>query len=181
MSPRTSNLIWVMPAKEARSGQGAPFPLHHRPGVGGRTGGGDVADPRDPARCQGLGGCTLLEAAVGAGVDAIQIRAKEATDRALFDLTTMVVDRLRLLGATVIVNGRLDVALRAGTDGGHLGLADLHRPPGSPPGPQGFLVGATCRNEQHARQARDEGGRLPWRRTGLRDRHQAGTPRPRRP
>jgi len=125
MSPRPSNLIWVMPAKEARSGHSAPCPLHHRPGVGGRTGGGDVEDPSAPARCQGLGGRTLLEAAVGAGVDAIQIRAKEATDRALFDLTTMVVARLRLLGATVIVNGRLDVALRAGTDGGHLGLADL--------------------------------------------------------
>ena len=40
MSPRPSNLIWVMPAKDARSGHGAPCPLPHRPGVGGRTGGG---------------------------------------------------------------------------------------------------------------------------------------------
>ncbi len=82
----------------------------------------------------------LLEAAVGAGVDAVQIRAKEATDRALFDLTTLVVDRLRLLGATVIVNDRLDVALGAGTDGVHLGLADLPVRPVRHLAPQGFLV-----------------------------------------
>lgn len=72
-------------------------------------------------------------------------------------LTTMVVDRLRLLGATVIVNGRLDVALVAGTDGGHLGLADLPVRPVRHVAPQGFLVGVNCRNEEHARQARDEG------------------------
>jgi hypothetical protein len=69
----------------------------------------------------------------------------------------MVVDRLRLLGATVIVNDRLDVALGVGTDGVQLGLADLPVRPVRHLAPQVFLVGATCRNEHHHRQARDEG------------------------
>jgi len=79
MSPRTSNLIRVMPAKEARSGQGAACPLDHRPGVGGRTGGRDGADPSalPDARVSGLH--DLREAAVGAGADAFLDRRAHAT------------------------------------------------------------------------------------------------------
>ncbi len=99
----------------------------------------------------------LLEAAVRAGVDAVQIRAKHATDRALLDLTSRVIARVRPLGAAVIVNDRLDVALAADADGVHLGLTDLPVRVVRRLVPAAFLVGGTCRNDEHARQARDEG------------------------
>ncbi len=111
--------------------------------------------PLDGARVWAL--LDLLEAAVRAGVDAVQVRAKQATDRDLLDLTTLVVDRLRPLGATVIVDDRVDVALGADADGVHLGLTDLPVRTVRRLAPDGFLVGATCRNDEHARQARDEG------------------------
>ncbi|MDQ3383969.1 MAG: thiamine phosphate synthase, partial [Actinomycetota bacterium] len=105
--------------------------------------------------CRGLH--DLLEAAVRAGADAVQGPGEGGHRPCPVRLTTMVVDRLRLLGAAVIVSDRLDVALGAGTDGVHLGLADLPVRPVRHLAPQVLLVGATYRNEQHARQARDEG------------------------
>jgi thiamine-phosphate pyrophosphorylase len=90
-------------------------------------------------------------------VDAVQVRAKQLDDRELLDFTREVVATVRPLGATVIVNDRLDVALAAGADGVHLGLDDLPVAAVRALAPDGFLVGGTCRNAEHARAARDAG------------------------
>ncbi|MCB1036375.1 MAG: thiamine phosphate synthase, partial [Acidobacteria bacterium] len=54
-----------------------------------------------------------------AGVDAVQLREKDLDDRALYELA---LEARRILPAsmTLLVNGRLDVALAAGADGAHL-------------------------------------------------------------
>jgi thiamine-phosphate pyrophosphorylase len=65
-----------------------------------------------------------LDELAGAGVDALQVREKDLDDRALVELVRHV--RRRLPDAvTVLVNGRLDVALAAGADGVHLPAAGL--------------------------------------------------------
>lgn len=51
-----------------------------------------------------------------AGVGAVQIREKELDDRAVLELAR----EARKALATVLVNGRLDIALAAGADGAHL-------------------------------------------------------------
>lgn len=51
-----------------------------------------------------------------AGVDALQVREKDLDDRAVLDLARQA----RAAVSTVLVNGRLDLALAAGADGAHL-------------------------------------------------------------
>ena len=99
----------------------------------------------------------LLVQVVRAGVDGIQVRAKGLTDRELLAFAQAVVATVRPLGATVIVNDRLDVALAAGADGVHLGRDDLPVAAARALAPLGFLVGATCRSPEHAWQARADG------------------------
>lgn len=96
----------------------------------------------------------VLDAVVAEGVDAVQVRAKSLTDRELWAFTRALVDRLAGTPARVIVNDRLDIALAAGAHGVHLGLTDLPVAEARRLAPQGFLVGGTCRNVEHAQTAR---------------------------
>lgn len=94
----------------------------------------------------------------GAGtVDAVQVRAKQASDREVVAWTRQLVAELRPRGRRVIVNDRLDLALAAGADGVHLGRNDLAVADARALAPEGFLVGATCRSPEHAVRARVEG------------------------
>jgi len=94
----------------------------------------------------------LLARIVVTGVDAVQIRAEQLSDDELFEFSVACVDRLKPLGATVIVNDRVDIALASGADGVHLGLTDLPVAAARRIAPD-LLVGATCRNAEHARAA----------------------------
>ncbi|MDQ3156099.1 MAG: thiamine phosphate synthase [Actinomycetota bacterium] len=98
----------------------------------------------------------VIDEIVGMGVDAIQVRAKDLTDRELFDFTVTVI---RTVGARakVIVNDRLDIALASGADGVHLGLTDLPVARARRLAPEGFLVGGTCRNVVDALRAKEDG------------------------
>jgi len=61
-----------------------------------------------------------IERVAAGGVEAIQIREKDLEARDLLALTTAAVDRTRHTGVSIIVNGRVDVALAAGAHGVHL-------------------------------------------------------------
>jgi thiamine-phosphate pyrophosphorylase len=98
----------------------------------------------------------LIDEIVRAGVDAVQVRAKHLTDRELLEFAQDVVRTVRGR-ATVIVNDRLDIALAAGANGVHLGLDDLPVAQARRLAPSGFLIGGTCRNIRHARQANADG------------------------
>lgn len=97
-----------------------------------------------------------LDELVDAGVDAVQIREKHLDDRASFELARTVAEHVgeRL---TVLVNGRVDVALAAGCHGVHL-------PADSVPvaairarfGPS-LLIGRSTHNLDEVRRA-SEGG-----------------------
>jgi thiamine-phosphate pyrophosphorylase len=94
----------------------------------------------------------------GAGaVDAVQVRAKQASDREVVAWTRELVALVRPRTTRVIVNDRLDLALAAGADGVHLGRHDLGVADARSLAPEGFLVGATCRSPEHAVRARAEG------------------------
>jgi thiamine-phosphate pyrophosphorylase len=100
----------------------------------------------------------LGEGAVGTPrVDAVQVRAKRASDREVVAWTRGLVAELTLRGTKVIVNDRLDLALAAGADGVHLGRDDLSVADARKLAPVGFLVGATCRGPEHAIAARADG------------------------
>lgn len=88
---------------------------------------------------------TLLEDLVLAGVEAVQVRAKDADDRALYAFAVAAVAAVRPLGGRVIVNDRVDIALAADADGVHLGGSDLPVASARALAPD-LLIGATCRD-----------------------------------
>ncbi len=76
----------------------------------------DTRDGRDPL--------DDVRGALSAGARAIQVRDKQATDRALLDLTRRVLALAAPFGAWVLVDC-VDVAAAAGAHGAHLGADDL--------------------------------------------------------
>jgi thiamine-phosphate pyrophosphorylase len=98
----------------------------------------------------------VLRALTETGVTGFQVRAKRLSDAALLAFASTVVEDLRPLGAVVVVNDRVDVALAAGADGVHLGRSDLPVAVARGLAPD-LLVGATCRNRAHAEAAARDG------------------------
>ena len=99
---------------------------------------------------------SVLPALAEAGIDGFQVRAKSLTDAELLGFVRTVVDSVGPLGATVVVNDRVDIALAAGADGVHLGRSDLPVADARALAPH-LLVGATCRDRAQARQASLDG------------------------
>lgn len=93
----------------------------------------------------------LLEDAVAAGVDLIQVREPDLEAAPLRDLVLRAVRLARGVGVRIVVNDRLDVSLTAGADGVHL-RADA--PPHEPIRalcPSGFLLGRSVHDVEEAR------------------------------
>jgi thiamine-phosphate pyrophosphorylase len=100
---------------------------------------------------------TLLDAIgrnLAAGVTWVQIREKDLSARALFELVTAACKLPNPHASKIIVNTRADVAIAAGAAGVHL-------PSGSPPARfwrrPGFLIGVSCHSVEDVRQAETEG------------------------
>lgn len=97
-----------------------------------------------------------VEAALGAGIRAVQLREKHATTRELFDLAQSLRAITRRHGALLLINDRADVALAVEADGVHLGwqslpVAAVRRLVG----PE-RLIGYSVHNRREARQAVEE-------------------------
>jgi thiamine-phosphate pyrophosphorylase len=99
---------------------------------------------------------SVLPALAEAGVDGFQVRAKGLADAALLAFADSVIAAVRPLGAAVVVNDRVDVALASGADGVHLGLQDLPVAVARRLAPR-LLLGATCRDRDQALRAAADG------------------------
>ena len=94
--------------------------------------------------------------AARAGVDVIQVREKDLSDRALLAVVSAVRAALSPLATRVFVNGRPDIALAAGADGVQipeegLPVAEVKRAFPS------LTVGASCHSVEAVRRAAGEG------------------------
>ena len=67
----------------------------------------------------------FLEAAIRGGVDLVQVREKELTDRALLDVVRTAREVTSRLGVPLVVNDRADLAVVGGADAVHVGRDDL--------------------------------------------------------
>lgn len=67
----------------------------------------------------------VLEQALEAGVDCVQLREKDLDASELVDCAAFVVERCHAHAATAIINDRPDIAFLSGADGVHLGQTDL--------------------------------------------------------
>jgi thiamine-phosphate pyrophosphorylase len=87
-----------------------------------------------------------VPAALDAGVDVIQVRAKELTDDDAYRLAVRVVELCAPYRAACIVDDRLDVALASGAAGVHLGEGDLPVAAARAVAGPRFVIGATARD-----------------------------------
>jgi thiamine-phosphate pyrophosphorylase len=111
----------------------------------------------DGSQLTGISLLSCIRRAIIWGVDFIQVREKDLTDRELLDLTRRTVAMTRGTHCRVLVNGRSDVARAAGAHGVHLpstGLApgDLHRDL-----TRGMIVGNSTHSLAEARRAAERG------------------------
>jgi thiamine-phosphate pyrophosphorylase len=67
----------------------------------------------------------LLSLALDAGVPCVQVRAKDCSDRQRYEFAVRAVQACHEVGASCIINDRLDIALASGADGAHVGPLDL--------------------------------------------------------
>ncbi len=85
----------------------------------------------------------LATQAVDGGADVIQLRDKRLPAPDLLEAATAIRKITRDSGALFIMNDHLDLALRVGADGVHLGAADIPLPEARSLSPPGFIIGAS--------------------------------------
>ena len=106
-----------------------------------------------------LGGRDLLDVvgrAVAGGARLVQLREKNAGTREFVELARALVGLVRPLGAKLVINDRVDVALACDADGVHVGQDDM-RPTDVRAliGPR-HILGLSVTGEDEARAARGE-------------------------
>lgn len=104
----------------------------------------------------------IARAAIGTGVDWVQIREKKLPTQALLELVRQVVAAAAGSSTKILVNDRLDVALAAGATGVHLGGESMpveaaRKLCAEVVDAKAFLVGRSCHSLDEARQAERDG------------------------
>jgi len=95
--------------------------------------------------------------AIKGGATVIQYREKMGSTRHLIEEAAAVRDVCRQLGATFIVNDRVDVALAVGADGVHVGQEDMPAAIARRLIGEDMILGVTVGNAEQARQAQADG------------------------
>jgi len=98
----------------------------------------------------------VLDAALRAGADCIQVREKQMDGGPLRDRIAQVLDTVAGRAA-VIVNDRPDIALAAGADGVHLGQSDLNPRDVRKLAGHQLIIGVSTSTLDQARRAREDG------------------------
>lgn len=91
-----------------------------------------------------------VQALCFAGVSWVQLRSKEMSDVELEPIAFECLIRCREVGATFVLNDRLDLALKIGADGVHLGKNDTPWKEARQVAGSGFLIGGTVNSMQDA-------------------------------
>jgi thiamine-phosphate pyrophosphorylase len=99
----------------------------------------------------------LCELAIRGGANMIQLRDKHASTRDLYALAVAMQLLCTGLGATFIINDRVDIALAANTDGVHLGQTDLPIPTARRILGNDKIIGGTANSLEEAIQVERDG------------------------
>lgn len=95
--------------------------------------------------------------ALKGGARVIQLRDKQKSSRALYDISVKLRQLTKKFGALFIINDRLDIALAAQADGVHLGKEDLPVPVARKIAGKRFIIGTSVSTPQQALKAQQEG------------------------
>jgi thiamine-phosphate pyrophosphorylase len=111
----------------------------------------------DRSACRGRPLFDVVEAAVTAGVRWVQYREKGLSRRARYEEARRLRDLTRTVGALLIVNDELDLAVAVEADGLHLGQEDLPLPLARRHLGRGRLIGISTHTLEEAMQAARDG------------------------
>ena len=98
---------------------------------------------------------TVIDAALQGGAKAVQLREKDLSGRALYEMTERLLPIVHGRGAALLVNDRVDLAMALPLDGVHLARTSL------PPAEarrllgDGRLIGASCHSLEEAIEAEE--------------------------
>jgi len=98
-----------------------------------------------------------VEACLGAGLKAVQLREKDLAARDLLSMARGLRESTRRHGAKLLINDRADVALAVGADGVQRAGTSLPVSALRSISPPGFLIGASVHSVAEARAAEPEG------------------------
>ena len=108
------------------------------------------------AFCAGRPALDILDQTLAAGVKLVQMREKEMSGRALYQLAREFRRRTAAAGALLIIDDRLGLALASDADGVHLGQEDLPLKAARRIAPE-LIIGASTHALEEALAAQDEG------------------------
>ncbi len=108
------------------------------------------------AFCAGRSSLDVLDGVLAAGVTLVQFREKDWDDQALAERAQAFRERTDDAGALLIIDDRLDIALKVDADGVHLGQDDMPMDIARRVAPN-LLLGASTHNLEEALLAQADG------------------------
>ena len=98
-----------------------------------------------------------IEEALQGGVTILQLREKELDENSFTDEAIEVKALCRKYGIPLIINDNVNVALKSGADGVHVGIEDMPIDEIRRKAPDSFIIGATCKTVEQAQSAESLG------------------------
>lgn len=118
---------------------------------------GETTERTTPAAEEFSGVLQLVQAAVSAQIDLVQIREKNLTASVLYQLASSAAGITRGSATKLLINDRSDIAAAAGADGVHLTTSSLPTAVVRQAFGNGFLIGVSTHSLDEARLARQDG------------------------
>ena len=94
-----------------------------------------------------------IEKALQGGVTILQLREKELDEDSFVNEAIEVKALCRKHGVPLIINDNVNVALKSGADGVHVGIEDMPIDEIRRKAPDSFIIGATCKTVEQAQSA----------------------------
>lgn len=94
-----------------------------------------------------------IEEALQGGVTILQLREKELDENSFINEAIEVKKICRNHGVPLIINDNVNVALKSGADGVHVGIEDMPIDEIRRTVPDSFIIGATCKTVEQAQSA----------------------------
>ena len=98
-----------------------------------------------------------IEEALQGGVTILQLREKELDEDSFINEAIEVKNICRKHGVPLIINDNVNVALKSGADGVHVGIEDMPIDEIRRTVPDSFIIGATCKTVEQAQSAESLG------------------------
>lgn len=98
-----------------------------------------------------------IEEALAGGVTILQLREKNLPEEEFLQEAIRVKEICHCHGVPLIINDNVDVALKSGADGVHVGIEDAPVAEIRARVPADFIIGATCKTVEQAKKAETAG------------------------